>query len=57
MAFAKRLGPEMLYYHTITKSGLPIHGATSVHTERKEEQRTIPGKMYVVVNFVFVQKE
>ena len=28
-----------------------------IHTEREEEKRTTPGKMYVVVNFVFVQKE
>lgn len=55
VGFAKHLGPEMPYYHTMTKR--ITNSCYHIHSGRKEEKRTIPGKMYVVVNFVFVQKE
>ena len=52
VGFAKHLGPEMPFYFTITKSGLPIHGTTSALSAKK---KNVQGKMSVVVNFVFVQ--
>ena len=54
VGFAKRLGPEMPYYLTITKSELSIDGTTSTPSAKK---KNVPGKMPVVVNFVFVRKE
>ena len=36
VGFAKRLGPEMPYYHSITKSGLPIHGTTPTLSAKKK---------------------
>ena len=36
VGFAKRLGPEMPYYLTITKSELPIDGTTSTLSAKKE---------------------
>ena len=44
----------MPYYLTITKSELPIDGTTSTPSAKK---KNVPGKMPVVVNFVFVRKE